>query len=272
MADPSWRDLNQAMWNERLPLHLNSPLYDLPGFKAGALSLRSHEIEDLGDVSGKDLIHLQCHFGKDTLSWARLGARVTGVDFSEPAVRAAAELRAEIGVEARFVTSDVYDAPSAVGHRDLRHRLHRGRRALLAAGHGALGEGRFRSAAARRSALPVRVSPAEMDLRVGRRRSAGNLRRLFHAGGRLSRCGGYICGRDAAGGPHTDGAVESPSRPGGDGAGLGRHAGPVPARTRLATYSASLADDGPRRRSPLPHAARHALAAADVRLAGRRDA
>lgn len=73
MADPSWRDLNQAMWNERLPLHLNSPLYDLPGFKAGALSLRAHEIEDLGDVSGKDLIHLQCHFGKDSSPGRGLG-------------------------------------------------------------------------------------------------------------------------------------------------------------------------------------------------------
>jgi len=114
MADPSWRELNRAMWNERLPLHLKSKLYDLPGFRAGALSLKAQEIADLGDVSGKDLIHLQCHFGKDTLSWARLGARVTGLDFSEAAVEAAAELAREIGVDARFVTADVYDAPAAV--------------------------------------------------------------------------------------------------------------------------------------------------------------
>src|SRR5271170_6310130 len=114
MADPSWRELNRAMWNERLPLHLKSKLYDLPGFRAGALSLKAQEIADLGDVSGKDLIHLQCHFGKDTLSWARLGARVTGLDFSEAAVEAAAELAREIGVDARFVTAAVYDAPAAV--------------------------------------------------------------------------------------------------------------------------------------------------------------
>jgi 2-polyprenyl-3-methyl-5-hydroxy-6-metoxy-1,4-benzoquinol methylase len=93
LAEPSWRELNQAMWNERIPLHLRSRLYDLPKFKAGALSLRSHEIADLGDVRGKELIHLQCHFGKDTLSWARLGAHVTGLDFSEAAVRAAVALR-----------------------------------------------------------------------------------------------------------------------------------------------------------------------------------
>ena len=117
MAEPSWRELNRAMWNERVPLHLISPLYDLPGFKAGALSIRAHEIADLADVGGKDLIHLQCHFGQDTLSWARLGARVTGLDFSEPAVKAAAELASEIGLDARFVAADVYDAPAALGHR-----------------------------------------------------------------------------------------------------------------------------------------------------------
>jgi SAM-dependent methyltransferase len=113
----SWRELNRAMWDEKTPLHVASPAYDVAGFKAGRSKLRPHEIADLGDVSGKDLIHLQCHFGVDTLSWARLGARVTGVDFSEPAVRSATELARDIGVAARFVVSDVYDAPIAVGHR-----------------------------------------------------------------------------------------------------------------------------------------------------------
>jgi SAM-dependent methyltransferase len=115
---PSWRELNRTMWNEKTALHLASPEYDVPGFKAGRMSLRPHEIADLGDVTGKNLIHLQCHFGLDTLSWARLGARVTGLDFSEPAVRAATELAREIAIDACFVTSDVYDAPAAVGHGD----------------------------------------------------------------------------------------------------------------------------------------------------------
>jgi SAM-dependent methyltransferase len=113
----SWREQNRAMWNEKTPLHLASAEYDVAGFKAGRMSLRPHELADLGDVTSKDLIHLQCHFGLDTISWARSGARVTGLDFSEPAVRAATELAREIGVEARFVLSDVYDAPAAVGHR-----------------------------------------------------------------------------------------------------------------------------------------------------------
>jgi SAM-dependent methyltransferase len=118
MRDPhAWRELNRAMWNEKTPLHVASALYDVAGFTAGGISLKPHEVADLGDVSGKDLIHLQCHFGQDTLSWGRLGARVTGLDFSEPAVWAAAELARNIGIDARFVMSDVYDAPAAVGHR-----------------------------------------------------------------------------------------------------------------------------------------------------------
>jgi SAM-dependent methyltransferase len=114
---PPWRVLNRAMWDAKTPLHLASANYDVAGFRAGRMSLRAHEIADLGDVAAKDLIHLQCHFGLDTLSWARLGARVTGLDFSEPAVRAAAELARDIGIDARFVTSDVYDAPEAVSQR-----------------------------------------------------------------------------------------------------------------------------------------------------------
>lgn len=115
--DPSWRDLNQAMWNAKTPLHLNSAAYDVPGFKAGRRTLRPHEVDDLGDVTGQRLIHLQCHFGLDTLSWARLGARVTGLDFSRAATNAAMELARELGLQADFITSDVYDAAAAVGHR-----------------------------------------------------------------------------------------------------------------------------------------------------------
>ena len=110
-----WRALNRAMWDAATPGHLQSPLYDLAGFEAGALSLRAHEIEDLGEVRGRDLVHLQCHIGLDTLSWARLGARVTGLDFSTAAIAAAQALAARIGAEARFVAAEVYDAPAALG-------------------------------------------------------------------------------------------------------------------------------------------------------------
>lgn len=118
MPDQSrWRELNRSMWNQKAPLHVASPRYDVAGFKAGRMTLRPHEIADLGAVADRDLIHLQCHFGLDTLSWARLGARVTGVDFSEPAVRSATQIARDIGIDACFVTADVYDAPAAVAHR-----------------------------------------------------------------------------------------------------------------------------------------------------------
>jgi len=113
-----WFSTNQAYWDERAPLHTTSDFYDLPRFKAGATSLRPFEIAEMGDVSGRRLVHLQCHFGQDTLSWARLGARVTGLDFAPSAVAAARALAADIGAsDARFVESNVYDAPATLGER-----------------------------------------------------------------------------------------------------------------------------------------------------------
>lgn len=110
-----WRDLNRAWWDERVPLHVGSELYDVEGFRAGRQTVEPFEIELLGDVSGLRLAHLQCHFGLDTLGWARLGASVVGLDFSQPAVDAANGLAADTGLDARFVCADVYDAVEALG-------------------------------------------------------------------------------------------------------------------------------------------------------------
>ena len=110
-------DHNRAFWDERVPIHTASDFYDVEGFKAGREPLQDFELGDLGDVTGLSLVHLQCHFGLDTLSWARRGARVTGLDFSAPAIEAARGLAADIGVEADFVCADVYDAPAALGGR-----------------------------------------------------------------------------------------------------------------------------------------------------------
>jgi 2-polyprenyl-3-methyl-5-hydroxy-6-metoxy-1,4-benzoquinol methylase len=112
-----YQEVNRASWDERVPIHVGGEFYDVAGFKAGEEHLRPFELEEMGDVSGKELLHLQCHFGKDTLSWARRGARVTGLDFSAPAIEAARGLAAEIGVEAEFVRSDVYEARQALGGR-----------------------------------------------------------------------------------------------------------------------------------------------------------
>lgn len=104
-------EANRLRWNEVTPIHERSAFYDVEGFRAGNIRLHALEQEELGDVSGKSLLHLQCHFGLDTLSWARLGAEVTGVDFSEDAIALARSLVAETGVAGRFVQSNVYDLP-----------------------------------------------------------------------------------------------------------------------------------------------------------------
>lgn len=113
-----WHEANRAHWDERVPLHVASDFYDLDAFRAGKDALRDFERAEVGDVTGRSLLHLQCHIGVDTLSWARHGAsRVVGLDFSEPAVEVARDLAAELGFtadRAAFVASDVYDAREAV--------------------------------------------------------------------------------------------------------------------------------------------------------------
>jgi SAM-dependent methyltransferase len=111
-----YQGLNRAWWDERVAIHAGSEFYDLEGFVAGRDTLQPLEVEALGDVTGLDLVHLQCHMGMDTLSWARRGARVTGLDFSAPAIETASALAERIGVgDARFVVADVYDAVSVLG-------------------------------------------------------------------------------------------------------------------------------------------------------------
>ena len=112
-----WRALNRANWDDRVPVHLASSLYDVAGFRAGASSLMPFEVAEVGSVAGKRLVHLQCHIGLDTLSWARQGAVVSGLDFSVPSIAAASSLAAELGLKATFVVSDVYEAATAFGGR-----------------------------------------------------------------------------------------------------------------------------------------------------------
>lgn len=115
MSEAEWFAMNRSAWNARTPVHLASGFYDMAAFRAGASSLKPIELEQVGDVRGKSLLHLQCHFGQDTLSWARLGARVTGLDLSDEAIKAARALAEELSIDARFVEANVYDAPEALG-------------------------------------------------------------------------------------------------------------------------------------------------------------
>jgi 2-polyprenyl-3-methyl-5-hydroxy-6-metoxy-1,4-benzoquinol methylase len=105
-------DINRNLWNERTIHHLKSDFYDMEGFLAGKSSLKDIELPLLGDVNGKSLLHLQCHFGQDTLSLARMGAKVTGVDLSDKAIDTANELAAQIDPSARFICSDIYELPN----------------------------------------------------------------------------------------------------------------------------------------------------------------
>lgn len=111
------RAANLARWDEAAPLHAASPLYDLEGFRAGRDDIRPFEVAELGPVVDLDLVHLQCHLGTDTLSWARHGARVVGLDFSPRAIGIARALATECGLAAEFVCADVYDAPGVLGQR-----------------------------------------------------------------------------------------------------------------------------------------------------------
>ena len=106
--------VNRANWNERTPVHAVSELYDVEGFKAGRMTLRDLERREVGVVSGKTLLHLQCHFGMDTMSWARLGAKATGVDLSDVAIDLARSLNSELDLGVRFICSNIYDLPEAL--------------------------------------------------------------------------------------------------------------------------------------------------------------
>jgi SAM-dependent methyltransferase len=106
---------NEALWDAWTAVHSTGDFYDLESFRAGGIRLRRYEIELVGDVAGRSLLHLQCHFGIDTLSWARLGARVTGADFSPAAVELARSLADELGFpDARFVRANLYDLPDVL--------------------------------------------------------------------------------------------------------------------------------------------------------------
>jgi SAM-dependent methyltransferase len=98
---------NRRVWDEWARINQESELYDAGAFKAGQTSLKPIELEEVGPVTAKTLLHLQCHFGQDTLSWARMGAKVTGVDLSPEAIRRAQALAAELKIDARFICSDV---------------------------------------------------------------------------------------------------------------------------------------------------------------------
>ena len=116
MSEPAWKAANRAHWDEKVILHLGPRGYDLTSLRAGHGRFTAIEEAELWPVNGSRILHLQCHFGSDSLKFAQRGATVVGLDFSAPAIDAARRLASELGLadQARFVHADLYDAPAAI--------------------------------------------------------------------------------------------------------------------------------------------------------------
>ncbi len=115
-----YRSLNKALWNKKVPVHFDSKFYDNPSFLKSLNSLNSIEMNLLGNLVGKKVLHLQCHFGQDTISLQKLGADATGIDFSEEAIEKAKVLSEKSQIFPDFVCSDIYELDENLeGHFDL---------------------------------------------------------------------------------------------------------------------------------------------------------
>lgn len=108
----NYKEINKKSWNNRVDTHLESEFYNVANFIKGKSSLNSIELELLGNLTGKTILHLQCHFGQDTISLSRLGAVVTGVDLSDKAIESAKKLAKETQSDATFICCDIYDLPN----------------------------------------------------------------------------------------------------------------------------------------------------------------
>ncbi len=116
MSEPAWKAANRAHWDEKVAVHLGLCGYNLTSLRAGRGRFNAIEEEELGPVDGRHILHLQCHFGADSLKLVQRGATAVGLDFSAAAIEAARQLASELGLadRARFVQADLYDAPAAI--------------------------------------------------------------------------------------------------------------------------------------------------------------
>lgn len=110
----NYLEINRNSWNAKVEPHLKSDFYFLDEFLKGRTSLNSIELDLLGDVRGKEILHLQCHFGQDSISLSRMGAKVTGMDLSDKAIDVAKQLAEQCGTDTEFILSDIYDLPNVL--------------------------------------------------------------------------------------------------------------------------------------------------------------
>ena len=112
MENKDYLNVNRLSWNNRVETHVNSDFYNMQGFLHGETSLKEIELELLGDVKGKKILHLQCHFGQDSISLSRMGATVTGVDLSDKEIDKAREIASKLNTDTKFICCDIYDLPN----------------------------------------------------------------------------------------------------------------------------------------------------------------
>jgi SAM-dependent methyltransferase len=110
-------ETNRKTWNTKVAIHVESEFYDMPNFRSGKTSLNKYEIDALGDIFDKRLLHLQCHFGQDTLSFARMGAKCTGVDISDEGIKLAQKLNTDLKLDANFVCCNVLDTSEYISEK-----------------------------------------------------------------------------------------------------------------------------------------------------------
>lgn len=115
--EENYLEINKKTWNNRTEVHVDSEFYDNESFLKGRSSLNSIELDLFGDIKGKKILHLQCHFGQDSISLSRLGAQVTGVDFSDVAIEKAKELAQKMDVDTSFICCDVYSLPDILNEQ-----------------------------------------------------------------------------------------------------------------------------------------------------------
>ena len=108
-SSKNYIEVNKESWNKRTEVHVKSDFYDNENFKKGKCSLNQIELDLLGDISGKSILHLQCHFGQDTISLNRFGAQITGVDLSDKSILFAQQLAEETNASAKFICCNIYD-------------------------------------------------------------------------------------------------------------------------------------------------------------------
>lgn len=117
MDTSNYIDKNRKSWNDKTEVHIMSAFYNNDDFLKGKNSLNNIELNLLGDIKGKSILHLQCHFGQDTISLGRLGANVTGVDFSDKAIENAKKFADHTNVQAEFICCNIYDLPNYISKK-----------------------------------------------------------------------------------------------------------------------------------------------------------